>query len=246
MKRPQFQLNNSQKIIHEVSFGTRDGVSRNELVDKCRDVDGPGETTIDHELPKMVGLDVMRIVSPKGAKPFLYKPWEECEQEEDWDDVNTLVDEVDSSDDDLSLMLKLASHRARDIINHISENDSWRKPRKIKSICRNEISPFVGTILSLQGMGCQVPAPWDYAPFWSSRPRAFWEGLTGPKDLSGPIRLCRDAESRWDHGKRGPRLTIDSTGKQVVHPNLLEWRAYLSKVATILDSEPPPQRKKSK
>lgn len=245
MKGGEARLTNSQKIIHEVSAGSRYGRTRDEIVNLCKKLGGPGETTVDHELPKMVKLDILRIVSPKGAKPFLYKPREECPLESDFKETCKLTEAADSIvDEDLEMMVRLASQRARDIIDHIDRNESWRKIRKIKTICRQEISPFIGTILVLKGAGVPVPAPWDYAPFWGKRPRAFWTGLTGPKELSGPIRLCRDAEA--SSGPRKRMVTIDSTGKRIVHPNLLEWRAYLRKVVTVLDSHSTSQHEKNK
>jgi len=129
-------------------------------------------------------------------------------------------------------LAELARKRALEIIEHIDKGDSWRKPRRIKVISR-EIVLFLPSIDYLSGFGYDVPEPYSFDEFWTEPPRAFWQGIAGTKDISGTIRICRDAKLRKE-GKQ--RIIIDATGRHVVNPNLLEWRSYLNRVVSGLES----------
>jgi len=232
----------AEKKIFDASHGSAHGMSYEDIIKACekRNLFKSPESTVYHIVPQMVRKGALVCVSDPGRKPKLFKPYDEVlENEEGESETGNGTEELD-----LRTLADLARKRGAEIISHIDENGAWQKSRRIKAICRNEISPFIETILVLRDMGYSVSAPCDYAPFWSKGPRAFWDGLTGRKDVSGPISLCRNAESKLRYRKS--RLIVDIKGKDVVHPNLLEWRAYLAKVVKVLESESPSQRKKSK
>jgi hypothetical protein len=98
----------------------------------------------------------------------------------------------------------------------INYKDAWRKPRRVRTICRKEILPLVDDIRELRSKGVKVTLPWQF--FEKENPPHFKSIFRSP-DLRGPLKILLHkplGECCW------------------IRPSLPEWKEYLQKLADEL------------
>lgn len=121
-----------------------------------------------------------------------------------------------------------------DCLNAIKEIDhdfAWKNIRRIRAISKNYINPIVHDIGYLRSKNLQFTMPWDF--FKSENPPIF-KGLTGWKDLRGPIGIPGPGTKfEWDEDGN-LMIKPDNSNSQVkgldhgmIFPSLPEWREYL-------------------
>ncbi|MBU0686105.1 MAG: hypothetical protein KJ653_09720, partial [Candidatus Thermoplasmatota archaeon] len=106
--------------------------------------------------------------------------------------------------------------RVRYTQSFTEEKDTWRRPRKVRSICLDKIEPLVESLRDLRAGGVEVTMPWEF--FREENPPEF-KGILRSPDLRGPLRLLiyQNKEAEW------------------IRPSLLEWDAYLEHVRKELE-----------
>jgi hypothetical protein len=146
-----------------------------------------------------------------------------------------------------SVLATSAIKKALSMIDRIDENDNWRKPRMINSICIKELWPFLHSLRNLRRTGYPIRLPWEYDDFFTGRPKAFRSTLFGTRDLSGPIYVPRPEAlvglAEFGCGRhRSNMLVVKALSNKVkssrdafVCPTLHEWQNYLRDVINELE-----------
>ena len=121
-----------------------------------------------------------------------------------------------------------------DCLNALKEIDhdfAWKNKRRIRAICKNYINPIVHDVGYLQSKNLQFTMPWGF--FKSENPPIF-KGLTGWKDLRGPIGIPGPG-TKFECGENGnlmikpdiPSSQVKGLDHGMIFPSLPEWREYL-------------------
>jgi len=243
-------LTNSQAEVLEELHGSQQGKTCAEVVEGTKGKRGFSERNVREVIPQLVKMGLVRKTTPEGTKPERFKPDDEYPK---------MLDDAEVSHRPVpDRLVELTIARALEIIKHIDTNEAWKKPRRIKSICRDEIGPLLDSIDFLRRKGYQIPSPYDYEPFFLGEERLLWKGVLGARNLAGTISIPRPGIFPMlrpfgltplvlkTTGKNEAEINVNEKGKVIpmpreeilVNPSLGEWQDYLREVVIGLQKGP--------